>query len=66
MTLQKWMTINRKNDAYVALKIGKDRSHINKIKRGKARPSYSTMLAVKNYTAGKVGFGDWENLDGEL
>jgi len=65
MTLTEWMQLNRKNDSYVALQIGRDRSHINKIRRGKARPSFQTMAAIKDYTNGKVGFADWEDLSDE-
>ena len=64
MTLTEYMTLYRKTDSWIAEKVGYDRSHINRIRRGAALPSVRLIRLIADATKNKVTFQDWENVNG--
>lgn len=64
MTLTEYMKLYRKTDSWIAEKVGYDRSHINRIRRGAASPSVRLIRLIADATKNKVTFQDWENVNG--
>ena len=59
MTLTEYMTLYHKTDGGIAEKTGYSRTHINRVRRGISRPSWSLVSAIQKATKNKVEPGDW-------
>lgn len=57
MTLDQWMTDQKVTDAWLAERVGTDRSRINRIRRGLAVPSLRVAVEIERVTRGKVKAG---------
>ena len=57
MTLDEWMTDQRVTDAWLAERVGTDRSRISRIRRGLAVPSLRVAVEIERVTLGKVMAG---------
>ena len=47
-------------DADIARILGITRSHVNAIRKGIRRPSYSLMLRIREWSGGAVDLESWE------
>ena len=59
MTLADWMSRHTLTDGAMARLIGIDRSQINRLRRGEARPSWVVAAKIKKVTKGAVGADDF-------
>jgi hypothetical protein len=59
MTFSQWLDQVQWTDAQAAERFARDRAHISKLRRGKARPSYELMLLIAKVSQGKVGLETW-------
>ena len=59
MTFDKWLTECGMDNETAGKLFDRDRAHISKLRRGKAKPSYDLMVAVKAASGGKVSFDSW-------
>jgi transcriptional regulator with XRE-family HTH domain len=59
MTFAQWLEQSNITDAEAAKRFARDRAHISKLRRGKARPSYELMLLIAKVSQGKVGLETW-------
>jgi transcriptional regulator with XRE-family HTH domain len=50
-------------DADFALKIGRDRSMVSKLRRGLVRPTIDTAAAIETHTDGNVAMQSWISPD---
>jgi transcriptional regulator with XRE-family HTH domain len=60
MTFSDWLHQIGWTDAEAAKRFARDRAHISKLRRGKARPSYELMLLIAKVSQGKVGLETWQ------
>jgi transcriptional regulator with XRE-family HTH domain len=60
MTFQQWLELVQWSDAEAAKRFSRDRAHISKLRRGKARPSYELMLLINKVSKGEVGLETWQ------
>ena len=60
MTFAQWLEQSNISDAEAAKRFARDRAHISKLRRGKARPSYELMLLIAKVSQGKVGLETWQ------
>ena len=63
MTLAEWLAQEGKNDAWLAKQIGRERSFISKVRRGKTRPSISTAARICQLSQGKVRAEDYGEMN---
>lgn len=59
MTFANWLIKSGLSDAEAAQRFSRDRAHISKLRRGKARPSYELMLLIQRVSKGEVGLETW-------
>jgi transcriptional regulator with XRE-family HTH domain len=59
MTFAQWLEQTNISDAEAAKRFARDRAHISKLRRGKARPSYELMLLIAKVSKGEVGLETW-------
>lgn len=59
MTFENWLIKSGLSDAEAAKRFARDRAHISKLRRGKARPSYELMLLIHKVSKGEVGLETW-------
>jgi transcriptional regulator with XRE-family HTH domain len=59
MTFAQWLEQTNTTDAEAAKRLARDRAHISKLRRGKARPSYELMLLIAKVSKGEVGLETW-------
>ncbi|NBX04484.1 MAG: hypothetical protein EBR02_10595 [Alphaproteobacteria bacterium] len=59
MTFAAWLKKEKMDDAQAAALFARDRAHISKLRRGKARPSYELMLLIHRTSHGAVGLDTW-------
>ncbi len=59
MTFANWLIKTGLSDAEAAERFARDRAHISKLRRGKARPSYELMLLIQRVSKGEVGLETW-------
>jgi len=59
MTFENWLIKSGLSDAEAAKRFARDRAHISKLRRGKARPSYELMLLILKVSKGEVGLETW-------
>lgn len=59
MTFAQWLEQSNITDAEAAKRFSRDRAHISKLRRGKARPSYELMLLIAKVSKGAVGLETW-------
>ena len=59
MTFAQWLEQTNTTDAEAAKRFARDRAHISKLRRGKARPSYELMLLIAKVSKGEVGLETW-------
>jgi transcriptional regulator with XRE-family HTH domain len=59
MTFAQWLTKTGLTDAEAAKRFARDRAHISKLRRSKARPSYELMLLINRVSRGEVGLETW-------
>jgi DNA-binding transcriptional regulator YdaS (Cro superfamily) len=50
-------------DAEFALLIGKDRSLVNRIRRGEVRPTLEVAAQIESHTAGEIPMQAWVSID---
>jgi predicted XRE-type DNA-binding protein len=60
MTFAQWLEQSNISDAEAAKRFARDRAHISKLRRGKARPSYELMLLINKVSKGEVGLETWQ------
>lgn len=60
MTFSQWLEQSNITDAEAAKRFARDRAHISKLRRGKARPSYELMLLIAKVSKGEVGLETWQ------
>lgn len=60
MTFAQWLEQVQWSDDEAAKRFARDRAHISKLRRGKARPSYELMLLIAKVSQGKVGLETWQ------
>jgi transcriptional regulator with XRE-family HTH domain len=60
MTFANWLIKTGLSDAQAAERFARDRAHISKLRRGKARPSYELMLLINKVSKGEVGLESWQ------
>ena len=60
MTFSDWLQQTNLSDAEAAKRFARDRAHISKLRRGKARPSYELMLLINKVSKGEVGLETWQ------
>jgi transcriptional regulator with XRE-family HTH domain len=60
MTFSQWLDQVQWTDAQAAERFARDRAHISKLRRGKARPSYELMLLIAKVSKGQVGLETWQ------
>ena len=60
MTFSQWLDQVQWTDAQAAERFARDRAHISKLRRGKARPSYELMLLINKVSKGEVGLETWQ------
>jgi plasmid maintenance system antidote protein VapI len=61
--LDAYMTREEVKDADFALIIERDRSMVNKLRRGIVRPTLDVAAAIERATAGAVPMQAWTNID---
>lgn len=59
MTFAQWLEEVGWDDAEAGRRFARDRAHISKLRRGKARPSYELMLLIARVSKGAVGLETW-------
>lgn len=59
MTFDKWLSLEKISDAEAASRLKRDRAHISKLRRGRAKPSYELMLAIYAESDGAVTLDSW-------
>ena len=59
MTFENWLIKTGWSDAEAAKRFARNRAHISKLRRGKARPSYELMLLIAKVSKGEVGLETW-------
>jgi len=59
MTFAEWLETVGWDDAEAGRRFARDRAHISKLRRGKARPSYELMLLIARVSKGAVGLETW-------
>ena len=59
MTFDKWLSESGMDDQTAAKLFDLHSAHISKLRRGKAKPSYDVMVAVRAASGGKVSFDSW-------
>jgi transcriptional regulator with XRE-family HTH domain len=59
MQLSEWMSMNGVSDDQMAEKAKVDRATINRLRRGKHRPSWPLILRLREITAGGVTADDF-------
>lgn len=59
MTFAEWLEQVGWDDAEAGRRFARDRAHISKLRRGKARPSYELMLLIARVSKGAVGLETW-------
>lgn len=64
MHLSDYMAEKNLKDADVAGGIGRSRATVSRIRRGKVRPDWETIQAIRSFTRGKVTADDFEILTG--
>lgn len=60
MKLAHWLARENRTDAWLAERVGRDRSIITRIKRGDALPSVEVAAAIQRLTGGEVTATDYE------
>jgi hypothetical protein len=60
MTFSQWLEQVEWSDVEAAKRFSRDRAHISKLRRGKARPSYDLMLLINRVSKGEVGLDSWQ------
>ena len=60
MTFAQWLQQVQWSDEEAGKHFARDRAHISKLRRGKARPSYELMLMIAKVSQGKVGLETWQ------
>jgi len=60
MTFAQWLEQVQWSDDEAAKRFARDRAHISKLRRGKARPSYELMLLINKVSKGEVGLETWQ------
>jgi hypothetical protein len=60
MTFAQWLDQVQWTDLEASKRFSRDRAHINKLRHGKARPSYELMLEIHEASKGKVGLDAWK------
>jgi DNA-binding XRE family transcriptional regulator len=58
-TLHDWMRRNGVRDAAVAKIVGRDRTIVNKIRRGELLPTLTIAIAIERMTGGEVPANSW-------
>lgn len=61
MKLADWMARKRINDTKVAALVNCDRATINRVRRGKHRPSWRLIDAIREISKGQVSARDWNS-----
>ncbi len=59
MKLSEWLSTNQKTDAWLAAKIGKERSVVTKLKNGGRSTTLATLLRIEEATGGDVKPNDF-------
>lgn len=59
MTLEQWMADNNLDDKSFGLLVGRDRSQIYRIRKGKSRPSDDLKQTIAEKTGGAVPLTAW-------
>ena len=59
MTFAQWLEEVGWDDAEAGRRFARDRAHISKLRRGKARPSYELMLLIRDVSDGAVTLDSW-------
>jgi hypothetical protein len=60
MTFAQWLDQVQWTDLEASKRFSRDRAHINKLRHGKARPSYELMLLINKVSKGEVGLESWQ------
>jgi len=60
MTFAQWLEQVQWSDDEAGKRFARDRAHISKLRRGKARPSYELMLLINKVSKGEVGLETWQ------
>ncbi|WP_375194673.1 helix-turn-helix domain-containing protein [Sphingobium sp.] len=63
--LQDYMDRKKVTDADLSAKIGRDRSIVSRIRRGKMLPSLEIAAAIERATGGKVPMKSWVQVPAE-
>lgn len=59
MTLEQWMKENHHDDATFGDLVGRDRSQISRIRRGKSTPPDDLKILIAEKTAGAIPVTAW-------
>lgn len=62
MHLSEYMQWKNLTDSQVALRIGVDRATISRIRRGKVRPDWVTIILLKKMSGGQITADDFVEL----
>lgn len=57
--LSRYMTEHKLTDAQFAERIGKDRSLVNRLRRGRALPTLEVAALIERHTGGAVPMQTW-------
>lgn len=59
MKLETFISDNGMTDAEFGVLVGLSQSQVNRLKRGKSRPSWDALIAIEKATGGKVKAADF-------